>query len=61
MNDDLIAAIDAQADWAEKAKPRPTDLDALAVFLNQVFYETSIEEIEKELVDVWGSRRLPVR
>jgi hypothetical protein len=61
MDDDLVAAIGAQADWAEKARPRPIDLDALAAMLKGVFYKTSIEEIAKELKQVWSTRRLPIR
>ncbi|NLS08037.1 hypothetical protein HGP14_33070 [Rhizobium sp. P32RR-XVIII] len=41
MDDDLMAAINAQADLAEQARPNMTDLHALAMTLNQDFDERS--------------------
>jgi hypothetical protein len=60
MDHDLVIAIDAQADGAEKARPQPSDLGVLAAFLNGMFCDTPIEEIERELKQVWSLRQLPM-
>ncbi|MFA1625229.1 hypothetical protein ACDY96_21290 [Rhizobium mongolense] len=58
MEDDLMTAINAEADRAEEAKPAMTDLHALAMTLNQDFDERSVKEIEQKLIDVWRARGL---
>ena len=58
MGDELMTAIHAQADRAEKAKPDMTDLHALATTLNQDFDEWSFKDIEEEIRDVWRARGL---
>lgn len=56
--DDLMEAINQQADRAEEEKPKMIARYALAEELHTRFPDTSVEEIADKLGDVWRARGL---
>ncbi|TBZ07595.1 hypothetical protein [Rhizobium leguminosarum] len=58
MDQELMAAINAQADRAADARPQMFVRDDLATALHQNFPDSIIEEIADKLDDVWRSRGL---
>lgn len=59
MEQELMNAINEQADRAEKGKPGMFDLKALSWELSKRFpNDFSAEEIEEKLKEVWRSRGL---
>lgn len=58
MDDELMSAINEQADRAEDAKPDMLSRFALAEALNRDFPNFTVEDIADKLQDVWRSRGL---
>jgi hypothetical protein len=57
-DDDLMAAIDAQAEQAEEARPATFSARDLAAQLRERFDHRSIVEIEAKIRDVFRGRGL---
>lgn len=58
MDEELMAAINEQADRAEEAKPNMIDAMALSIELSKRFGKHSPKEIEEKIKDVWRMRGL---
>jgi hypothetical protein len=58
MDDELMLAIDEQADRADAARPKMLVRDDLANALHADFPHRDIDDIAKKLDDVWRLRGL---
>ena len=58
MSDDLMAAIKAQADRTDDAKPKMCDLVSLANDLCRTFKGHTVHDIYQKLVVAWRDREL---
>ena len=58
MEKELMAAINAQADRADEARPKMMHREALADELHKDFPDFSSDDIAAKLEDVWRSRNL---
>jgi hypothetical protein len=58
MDDDLMAAIDAQAERAEEARPDRFDIKVLAIELSERFQRMPVARLQNEIKAVFRERGL---